>query len=94
MKKLFLVLGAATLVACMHEKNNENGATVNEAAGAQTTTEMRTNSMNNSYDSSTAPRDINQQPYPGSSGLNQQRGTGSTSNSSFPANSGGTQSNP
>lgn len=75
MKKLFLVLGAATLVACMHEENRQSGATVNEPAGA----EVRTNRM----DSSMAPRDMNQQPYPGTSGLNPQRGSGSASNSSL-----------
>lgn len=85
MKKLFLVLGAATLVACMHEKDRDHGATVNEPAGAQVQSNMATNT----WESSTAPRDVNQQPYPGTSGLNQQRGSGSASSSSL---QGGSQS--
>jgi hypothetical protein len=90
MKKLFLVLGAATLVACMHEKNNEQGTTVNEPAGAQTQSNMATNT----FESSSAPRDVNQQPYAGSSGLNQQRGSGSASSSSLQGGSSSPQSTP
>ncbi len=44
---------------------------MNEPAGAA----IGTSSM------SMSARDMNQQPYPGASGLNQQRGTGSASNS-------------
>jgi hypothetical protein len=73
MKKLFLVLGAAGLVACMHDRDRDNGATMNEPAGAATTNSMQ----------STPARDINQQPYPGQSDLNQQRGSGSSSDSSL-----------
>jgi hypothetical protein len=76
MKKLLLVLGAASMVACMHDRDNNgaynNGGTMNEPAGAQTTNSM--NSMN-----SMPARDINQQPYPGQSDLNQ-RGTSSDNN--------------
>jgi hypothetical protein len=79
MKKLLLILGAASLVACMHERN-DNGSTMNEPAGAEM---QRTNS----FDQSPA-RDINQQPYPGTSDLNQQRGSGSSSDSSIQGSSG------
>jgi hypothetical protein len=82
MKKLLLVLGAASLVACMHERN-DNGATMNEPAGAANTNSMQS-----------APRDINQQPYPGQSDLNQQRGSGSSSSSSLQGSSDSSSSNP
>jgi len=59
------------LVACMHDRDRDQGATMNEPAGAQSTNSM------------SAPRDINQQPYPGQSDLNQQRGSGSSSDSSL-----------
>jgi hypothetical protein len=82
MKKLLLVLGAATMVACMHDRdrdtNTYNDRTMNEPAGAQ-----NTNSMN-----AMPARDINQQPYPGQSDLNQQRGSGSASDSSLQGSSG------
>jgi hypothetical protein len=83
MKKLLFVIGAAALVACMHERDSDNNATVNEPAGAA----ISTNSMQ-----SMPARDINQQPYPGSSDLNQQRGSGSTSDSSLQGASGSSTS--
>lgn len=76
----------------MHEKNSENGTAVNEPAGA----EIRTNSMQQT----TPARDMNQQPYPGTSDLNQQRGSGSASSSSLqgsaqnPNQTSGTSSSP
>ena len=87
MKKLLLVLGAATMVACMHDRDRDNNGThndrtMNEPAGAQ-----NTNSMN-----SMPARDINQQPYPGQSNLNQQRGSGSTSDSTVQGTSGSSTS--
>jgi hypothetical protein len=91
MKKLFLLLGAVTLVACTSERN-ERGATMNEPAGAETststTTVTRTNNMNMRAMPSEQPRDINQQPYPGTSQYNPQRGSGSTSSSSLQGSSG------
>ncbi|MGZ4963307.1 MAG: hypothetical protein ACXWBP_03395 [Limisphaerales bacterium] len=72
MKKLALLVGAVALVACTHERT-DNGTTMNEPAGAAT----GTNSM------SMPARDMNQQAYPGTSDLNQQRGSGSASNSSL-----------
>jgi len=84
MKKLLLVLGAASLVACMHERN-DNGTTMNEPAGAANTNSMQMQSE---------PRDINQQPYPGQSDLNQQRGSGSSSSSSLQVSSDSSSSNP
>jgi hypothetical protein len=80
MKKLLLVLSAAGLVACMHDQNQKSGSAINEPAGAQ----LSTNSMQPSMQQ----RDINQQPYPGASDLNQQRGTESTSSSSLEGSSG------
>jgi len=87
MKKLLLLVGAAALVACTHDRHSDNRATMNEPAGAAT----GTNSMQ-----STPARDVNQQPYPGQSNLNQQRGSGSSSDSSLQGsssdNSTGTES--
>jgi hypothetical protein len=72
MKKLLLLVGAAALVACTHDQERDN-RTMNEPAGAA----IGTNSM------SMPARDINQQPYPGTSSLNQQRGSGEASSSSL-----------
>lgn len=87
MKKLLLVLGAAAMVACMHDRGRDNNGTynnrtMNEPAGAQ-----NTNSMN-----SMPARDINQQPYPGQSNLNQQRGSGSADDSTLRGSSGSSTS--
>jgi hypothetical protein len=83
MKTLLLVLGAAAMVACMNERDSANsGATMNEPAGAQTTNSMNMNASQ--------PRDINQQPYPGQSTLNPQRGSYSTGDSSQRSSSGST----
>ncbi len=85
------------MVACMHDQdrdtNNTYNRTMNEPAGAQ-----NTNSMN-----SMPARDINQQPYPGQSDLND-RGTssdnslldssGNSSKSSSSIRSGTSSQNP
>jgi hypothetical protein len=88
MKKLLLVLGAAAMVACMNDRDHANsGATMNEPAGAQTTNSMNMNSQNMN---ASQPRDVNQQPYPGQSSLNPQRGSYSTGDSSQRSTSGST----
>lgn len=69
------------MVACMHDRDNAKCCTtVNEPAGAQ-----NTNSM-----SPIQARDVNQQPYPGQSTLNPQRGSYSTGDSIIQGTSGST----
>ena len=67
------------MMACTNYHYHDNCCTtMNEPAGAQNTNSMY----------SMPARDINQQPYPGQSDLNQQRGSGSTTDSTLQGTSG------